>query len=232
MLNTNLAVASVSLFPGVVSRKMPLGKAVPCPPPTLSLVEAGTYGNRMAKHLHMATAPMISVRTRRKAHLAVTRLRSETGLVDRTTPFACEPAFTVQLHLRRVSSCKLWLHGRPLPGDTAQQEGSVSIVDLEQDPALYLGSAFDMVQFYVPRAALDDFADENDGCRCETLSWPFGKVDSRLKDVALCLLPVLERPEVSSELYIDHLVLAAYAYIARTYGGIKMAPSVIRGALP
>ena len=88
-----------------------------------------------------------------------------------------------------------------------------------------------MVQFYVPRSALDEFADGNDGSRCETLAWPFGKVDSRLKDVALCLLPVLERPEVSSELYIDHLVLAAYAYIARTYGGIKIAPSVIRGGL-
>ena len=50
MLNTSLAVDSVSLFPGVVSRKMPLGKAVPCPPQTLSLMEAGTHGNRMAKH--------------------------------------------------------------------------------------------------------------------------------------------------------------------------------------
>src|ERR1700677_4221857 len=137
MLNTNLAVASVSLFPGVVSRKMPLGKAVPCPPPTLSLVEAGTYGNRMAKHLHMASAPMISVRSRRKAYLAVTRLRSETGLADRTTPFACERAFTVQLHLQAVSPVKFWLHGRPVPVEAAQ-EGSVSIMHLEHEPSMYL----------------------------------------------------------------------------------------------
>ena len=40
---------------------------------------------------------------------------------------------------------------------------------LEHEPSMYLGSAFDMVQFYVPRVALDEFADENDGCRCETL---------------------------------------------------------------
>jgi hypothetical protein len=195
MLSANLAVDSVSPFPGVVSRKMPLGKAVPCPPPALSLVEAGTYGNRMAKHLHMASAPMISVRTRRKAHLAVTRLRSETGLADRTTPFACERAFTVQLHLRPVSPVKFWLHGRPVSVEPAQ-DGSVSIMHLDQEPSMYLGSAFDMVQFYVPRVALDEFADENDGCRCETLTWPFGKVDPRLKNLALCLLPVLERPEL------------------------------------
>ncbi len=118
-----------------------------------------------------------------------------------------------------------------MPVETAQDDGSVSILPLEQDPSMYLGSAFDMVQFYVSRAALDEFADENDGCRCETLSWPFGKVDPRLKNLALCLLPVLERPEVASELYVDHLVLAAHAYIARTYGGIQPAPSVVRGGL-
>jgi AraC family transcriptional regulator len=230
MLSANLAVDSVSPFPGVISRTMPLGKAVPWPPPVLSLVEAGTYGNRMAKHLHMASAPMISVRTRRKAHLAVTRLRSETGLADRTTPFACERAFAVQLHLRPVSPVKFWLHGRPVSAEPAQ-DGSVSTMHLEHEPSMYLGSAFDMVQFYVPRSALDEFADENDGCRCETLTWPSGKVDSRLRSLALCLLPVLERPVLSSELYVDHLVFAAYAYIARTYGGIKIAPSIVRGGL-
>jgi AraC family transcriptional regulator len=230
MLSANLAVNSVSPFPGGVPGKMPLVKSLPCPPAALSLVETGTYGNRMAKHLHMASAPMISVRTRRKAHLAVTRLRSETGLVARTTPFACEPAFTVQLHLRPVSPVNFWLHGRPVADEPAQ-DGSVSIMQLDHDPSMYLGEAFDMVQFYVPRVALDEFADENDGCRCETLTWPFGKVDPRLKSLALCLLPVLERPELSSELYVDHLVFAAQAYIARTYGGIKIAPSVVRGGL-
>jgi AraC family transcriptional regulator len=230
MLSANLAVDSVTRFPGVIARKMPLGKPVPCPPPALSLVEAGTYGNRMAKHLHMSSAAMISVRTRRKVQLAVTRLRSETGLVDRTTPFASERAFTVQLHLRPVSPVKFWLHGRPVSAEPAQ-DGSVSIMHLDQEPSMYLGSAFDMVQFYVPRTALDEFADENDGCRCETLTWPSGKVDHRLRSMALCLLPALERPELSSELYVDHLVFAAHAYIARTYGGIKIAPSIVRGGL-
>jgi AraC family transcriptional regulator len=230
MLSANLAVDSVSPFPGVISRKTPVCKVVPSPPAALSLVEVGTYGNRMAKHLHLASAPMISVRTRRKAQVAVTRLRSETGLVDRTTPFACERAFTVQVHLRPVSPVSFWLRGRSVSTEPAL-EGSVSIMHLEHDPSMYLGSAFDMVQFYVPRAALDEFADENDGCRRDTLTWPVGKVDPRLKSLALCLLPVLERPELSSELYVDHLVFAAQAYIARTYGGIKIAPSIVRGGL-
>jgi AraC family transcriptional regulator len=232
MLGANFAVDTVSPFPGVVSPiALPAAKKNAGVGHALSLVEAGTYGNRMAKHLHLADAPTISVKTRHRAQIAVTRLRSETALADRTTPFACERAFTVQLHIRAVSPVKLWLRGRPVPIETAQVDGGVSILPLEQDPSMYLGSAFDMVQFYVSRAALDEFADENDGCRCETLSWPFGKVDTRLKNLALCFLPVLERPEAATELYVDHLVLAAHAYIARTYGGIQSAPTVVRGGL-
>jgi len=233
MLSVNLALDPVRSFPGVASQKLHIRprKLVPRPGHALSLVEAGTYGNRMAKHLHLASASMISVKTRHKANLAVTRLHSDTGLVERTTPFSSEPAFTVQLHLRPVSPVKFWLHERQVPIEATQEEGSVNIMHLEQDPSMYLGSAFDMVQFYVPRAALDEFADENDGCRCETLSWPFGKVDPGLRNLGRCLLPMLERPEVLSELYVDHLVFAAHAYIARTYGGIKIAPSIVRGGL-
>jgi AraC family transcriptional regulator len=233
MLSAQVAVDAVSPFHAVVSPKMkfPVGKAAMRPAPALSLVEAGTYGNRMAKHLYMASAPMISVKTQHRAHLAVTRLRSETALVDRTKPFPSERAFTVQLLLRPVSPVKLWLHGRPVSVDPAQQEGSVSIIHLEREPSFYFGSAFDMLQFYVPRAALDEFADENDGCRTEALTWPFGKVDPGLRNLGLCLLPVLEKPELASELYVDHLVFAAHAYIARTYGGIKIAPAIVRGGL-
>jgi AraC family transcriptional regulator len=232
MLSTQFAVDTVRPFPGVAPQKVHHpGKAAVRQGHALSLVEAGTYGNRMAKHLHMASAPMISVKTQRKVNLAVTRLRSETALVDRTAPFAPERAFTVQVHLRHVSPVKFWLHGRPVPVEPEHQEGSVSIINLEQDPSVYLGSAFDMVQFYVPRAALDEFADENDGCRCDGLSWTFGKVDPGLRNLGSCLLPVLDRPELASELYVDHLVFAAQAYIARTYGGIKIAPSIVRGGL-
>ncbi len=233
MLSAQVAVYALSPFPAVVSPRMkfPVGKAALRPTPALSLVDAGTYGNRMAKHMHMAGAPMISVRTQQRAHLAVTRLRSEMALIDRTKPFPSERAFTVQLLLTPVSPVKLWLHGRPVSVDPVQQEGSVSIIHLEREPSLYFGSAFDMLQFYVPRAALDEFADENDGRRTESLDWPFGKVDPGLRNLGLCLLPILEKPELASELYVDHLVFAAHAYIARTYGGIRIAPPVARGGL-
>jgi AraC family transcriptional regulator len=228
MLSSSLAVKSNSSFTGFVSTRRAAG---PLAKPGLTLVETGAYGMRMARHLHLAAAPSISVRTRRKAVLAVTRLRSETGLSAPTTPLPAEAAFCVQLHLRPVSPVQVWLRGEMAPTVTAAQEGSVTICPLEKEPALYLGDAFDVVQFYVSRAALDEFADENDGCRAETLAWPAGKPDPGLQNLANCLLPVLNGPQVQSELYLEHLVLAAHAYIARTYGGIQPAPHVTRGGL-
>jgi AraC family transcriptional regulator len=223
MLSSSVAVNSGSAYPGFPSPGRQLAKPGPV------LVETGAYGMRMGRYLHLASAPMISVRTRRKAVLAVTRLRSETG-VGPSTPIPAEPAFTVQLHLRPVSPVRLWLRGRP-PLDSSYEEGSVTICDLEQEPSTQVGNAFDVVQFYVSRAALDEFADENDGCRAGTLNWPHGKPDPRLKNLTNCLLPVLESPDTGSELYLDHLVFAAHAYIARTYGDIHPAPAVSRGGL-
>ena len=225
MLGSTLPMHSSSDYSPFVAPPVPVAR------PLLARIDTGAYGTRMAKHLHLESAPMISVRTRRKAILAVTRLRSATGLSGPTSPIPGEPAYTVQLNLHPVSPVKLWLRGKPCAVDAVQQEGSVSIVHLEHEPSLYLGSAFDMVQFYVSRAALDEFADENDGCRCETLTWPFGKPDPGLRNLASCLAPVLQTPVSASELYVDHLVFAAHAYIARTYGGIKPAPSITRGGL-
>jgi AraC-like DNA-binding protein len=181
--------------------------------------------------MHLATAPMIRVRTRRKAILAVTRLRSEKSATAATAPIPAEPAFTVQLHLRAVSPVRIWVRGDQTPLEVAAQESGVTICDLEQGPSLHLGDVFDVVQFYVSRAALDEFADENDGCRAETLTWPGGKPDPGLRNLANCLLPVLESQDAQSELYLDHVVFAAHAYIARTYGGIRPAPQVTRGGL-
>jgi AraC family transcriptional regulator len=233
MLSANFAVDPIRTFPGIAPPKMQsqLFKPAARPGHALSVLEAGTYGTRMAKHWYLASAPTIRVKTPHQANLAVTRLRSEMGMPERTTPFPYEPAFAVQVQLKRVVPVKSWLGGQLTALDSTQDEGSVSIIDLKQGPSMYLGSAFDMVQFYIPRVALDEFAEENHGSRCETLTWPAGKVDAGLKNLASCLLPALEEAAFSSELYVDHLVFAARAYIARTYGGVKIAPSLVRGGL-
>jgi AraC family transcriptional regulator len=44
------------------------------------MAEFGAYEDRMAAHLHLESAPVVTVEAERKAQLAITRLRSDAGL--------------------------------------------------------------------------------------------------------------------------------------------------------
>jgi AraC family transcriptional regulator len=229
MLNANPVVDSVLPFPASAGVPVRAPQSASRPRPALGLVETGTWGNRMAKHLNLPAAPALSVMTRQRTQLAVTHLRSHVGLATCTAPFRQEQAFIVQLHLQNTSLARVWQDGKEV--SSAAMQGSVTVLDLARKPAVHFGAAFDVLQFYIPRAALNEFADDNDARRCETLEGVPGKVDEGLKNLGLCLLPAFEEQIAAGPLYVEHLVLAAHAYIARNYGGITGAPSLVRGGL-
>jgi AraC family transcriptional regulator len=193
--------------------------------------DTGLYGARLASFLHLESAPTVIAKTRQNHTLAVTRLRSDSALLEKTSSLPREHGFSIQLYLRQASSVRLWYSGRPVTVDPNRQVGSVSIVDLDQEPSAYIGTPFDILQFYIPRTALDEFADENGSRRCDLLSWPFGKVDPVLHSLGLSLLPTLEHPETASDIYTNHLIFALRAHIAHSYGSIITGASVVRGGL-
>jgi AraC-like DNA-binding protein len=185
---------------------------------------------RMARYLDLDSAPSITVNTLHKAQLAVTRLRSDSGLFDKTKSIAGEKSFLVSLQLREIPFHELWLRGRPVPVGH-YPEGAVSAVDLEQDPRAYLPDPFDCLQFYVTRAALDEVANENGARHIDALRWPFGAVDPVTGQLGMTILPALERPHETSRLFIDHAVYALNAHFAHAYGGMRPATANIRGGL-
>lgn len=174
---------------------------------------------------------MVGVHNPRQVRLAVTRLSSDYALPDKTAPFPREAFFTVQVYLRPTSGARLWHGNRELAVDPNRYEGSVTTHDFEQRPSVYLGSPFDILQFYVSRDAMDEFTDQNELHRCRQLSWPHGKVDLSFKQIALTVLPAFEAPSESSQFHVDYLILAAHAYIVRTYGGVSDASIAARGGL-
>jgi AraC family transcriptional regulator len=177
--------------------------------------DQGAYGARMGAVLHLDSTPATIVRKLGDAPLAVTRLRSNAALPEKTTPIPPEKAFVISLHLV----------------DPFRPSGGVSIVDLEQDAIVFIGTPFDMVQFYVPRAALDEIAQDYGAERIDTLSWPYAKIDPVIEHLAQGILPVLERPELTCSPYTDHVLLALLAYVAQTYGGMQIPQSPVRGGL-
>lgn len=189
------------------------------------------FGAGIGPHLHVPRAPMIGVEDPRDIRLAVTRLASDRELAERTLPVHRDPFFTVQVYQRPATGAQLWLAEKPQAADPARHPGGVPTrEDVEREPAVYLGRAFDIVQFYLSRGALDEFTDQHGLRRCEGPFWPTGRVDPDFLQLALSILPAFQHPEENPRIYLDHLVLAAYAYIARHYARL-VVPTAVRGGL-
>jgi AraC-like DNA-binding protein len=109
--------------------------------------------------------------------------------------------------------------------------GAVSIVDLQRELTIFAPYSFDCLQFYVPRAALDEIAHDHGTLPIETLAWPQGRIDPNFHHLGMSLLPALEHPEQISRLYLDQVMLALLFYSAQTYGGMDPKARIARGGL-
>jgi AraC family transcriptional regulator len=191
----------------------------------------GAYGALMASHLRPDAEHPIDFQTLRKSELFVTRLRCETGLTQRSTPFAAAPAFIVSLQLRDMPFHELWLDDVPVPTGPYPKQ-AVSIVDLERRPTAFLPTAFDCLQFHLSRAALDRFATEHGCPRVATLHWPRGSIDAVTDHLGRAFLPALARPKEASKLFLDHATLALISHFTHAFGGVKPGECIRGGLAP
>ena len=125
----------------------------------------------------------------------------------------------------------MWFDGqhRPLP---RVADGGLVIFDLKSKPTAQLHEGFEFSRFHLPRAALDDLAYEQGLARITRLHAESFDPDPVIKHLALALI---HRTSVhgqgKDDLYVDAVMLALFAHVAKTYGGAGQGlPSV--GLLP
>lgn len=147
-----------------------------------------------------------------------------------TAVVPAERAFSVLLQLRDSPERELFVGGRSIyrGGYGAR---TTSIVDLEQEPSANLQSPFDVLHFYVSRAALDDIADDQGARRVDALACERGAFDATVWHLGQALLPALERPEEIGALYADHMLIATHTYFAIAFGGMRLSAHSRRGCL-
>ena len=94
------------------------------------------------------------------------------------------------------------------------------LYDLKSDISADVNGPFDVVQFYIPRAALNYLARENDMPRVQALNARQGAVvaDPAIKSLGRCLVPALEDSQRAMPLFVDELVLALQFHLIRAYG--------------
>jgi AraC family transcriptional regulator len=125
------------------------------------------YGDGLAKYFRADYTSHLVTSALRKSKLAVTRVRCDMPGHGLTTRLPPEPAFSVLLQLRDSPKRELFIAGRSVyrGGYGAR---TTSIVDLEQEPTANLQSPFDVLHFYVSRAALNEITDEQGAPRIGT----------------------------------------------------------------
>jgi len=55
--------------------------------------------------------------------------------------------------------------------------------------------------------------------------------DATISGLGMAVLPALSHPDQTSQLFIDHILLAVGVHVAQTYGGMRSLPRPVRGGL-
>src|SRR4029077_94775 len=171
------------------------------------------YGQRLAERLHIEQAPVIPTRGLRTADMAVTETRCDTPTRELSGSIQREDAFLVTLTLRDFPKREYWEEGR-LISVSDVRTGQTCIHDLKRDPIARLDKPYHVLFYYLPRGALDAIADDAEAPRiCDLDHKTDGFDDDTVLHLGGAVLPALRRPDQSSQLFIDHALLALATHV-------------------
>ena len=105
--------------------------------------------------------------------------------------------------------------GGAFAGDT------VSVLDLREPVECAIRGDVDAVQYYIPRAALDAFARDNDARPVSTLAWCRRTPDPVAASLSRLLIPALHGDGPTDDLFVEQLCLGLLAHVACAYGGMQ-----------
>jgi AraC family transcriptional regulator len=180
----------------------------------------GFYGRRLSQHLGMDGDCLLRVKREGQLAVAVTRLSCSHFIRERTAPIPSEPAFSILHQLGDLEKHSCWLAGQARYSG-AFAAGTVSVIDLRDNPQCEFRGPFDAVQYYVPRNALDDFAYEHGAKPISTLRWSRDERDPYVSTLSSVLLSAVEQETTTNQLFVDQIGLSLLAHFAQTYGGMR-----------
>jgi len=163
--------------------------------------------------------------------ITIARFSSDDPKSDVTKSLAAQDAYLLISPLRDLAQHDVWRDGTHEHRALFKAE-EFTVVDLNSPVACRIRGPFDCLQVHIPRRALEDFYPEP-GARVGTLQigqeWNIADpVVVALKD---CLARAISQPTGTVQLFIDHIVLALRAHIARAYGGATASRRLMRGGL-
>jgi AraC family transcriptional regulator len=189
------------------------------------------YGQRLGETQGVEHAPAVVTRVLRTADMAVTETRWDDRVPGLSGSLQREDAFLVTLALRDYPNRVYWEDGR-LVSVCDVRAGQTCIHDLKRDPVALLDKPHHVLFFYLPRGALNAIADDADAPQIGDLNYnPVSFDDPTVGSLGRAMLPALSRPDQTSQLFLDHVLLALGVHVAQTYGGMRALARPVRGGL-
>jgi AraC-like DNA-binding protein len=143
-----------------------------------------------------------------------------------------DDAHVILFQLREHPAHDFWIDGKYVPAEAAPST-TLSIFDLSEEPHGRLTRPVDTLMFHVPKAALDEIAEDAGAPRISTLSAPGWRThDPVVGRLQGFLLEALARPESTSLLLQDHVMLGLGAHFAEVYGGMTTSAPQQGGLAP
>lgn len=195
-------------------------------------INSGAVGQRLGDLFKIDHAPALVTRRLSVAQMAVTEIRSDNPILGPIEPVPIEDAYLVSLMLKSLDHHEVWENGRPCPRHSISV-GEFHLRDLKIEQSALVEQAHHSLQFYLPRAALNEIADENEARPVGELSYqpgvPFS--DPIVRNLGSCLCSLFERPQEANRLLLDHLTFALGTHVAQTYGDLEPSSRLFRGGL-
>jgi AraC family transcriptional regulator len=177
-------------------------------------------GERFAAHLGVAGHGPRCVHRDGLMRIGVTRLVGSRADGRRLAPTVEEDAFSILHLLRGLDWHERWRRGCRVFGGAFAGD-TVSVLDLREPVECAIRGDVDAVQYYIPRAALDAFARDNDARPVSTLAWCRRTPDPVAASLSRLLIPALHGDGPTDDLFVEQLCLGLLAHVACAYGGMQ-----------
>jgi AraC family transcriptional regulator len=158
------------------------------------------------------------------------RVQADEGLPELSRGSGGPSDYMVTLQLRAIPFAEQFLGAKKVSSGF-YPVGGVSVLNLQERPAVAFRNPFDTLVLHVTQAALNEVAYEHRMPRAEPLVWPFGHFDPVVYNLGQTLLASLAQTCYVSKIFVGHVLHALNSHFVYSYGGVRVSSPPSRGGL-
>lgn len=175
--------------------------------------------NDVAHRFRLQAVPTLRSSMPARSPITISRVRCDVPEHGASRAAPIEDAYAASIAVTDLVSAEIQLLGKTVRKGGSPAAG-LYLFNFQSDPICFFHSPFDFVRFYISRAALEELSRDAGVPLKGSLARPdFGALDPILYNLALAMLPALDRPDEPNQLFVDHVALAFHAHLVLHYSG-------------